>query len=152
MKKSTLDTIDRYSAIISFLISLTFILIVLPHPLYIGYALPLTITFILVFSFSMTCVAKNLIQNYRTARVRNHSIVSIQASMIGISAFHVCGTLACGYGAGLFLLSTIFPAVFLDFLAEYNVWIIMVSIGLQLGVLYKMKCRPHFRKLLHIIN
>ncbi len=152
MKDSTLDTLDRHSSKIAFSVSLAFILIVLPQPLYTGYALPLTISFIMVFSFSMTCVARNLIQNFRTARVRNRSIVSILASMVGISAFHVCGALACGYGAGLFFFSAIFPVAFLDFLMEYSAWIIMVSMGLQLGAMYQMKCRPHFRKILHIKN
>lgn len=150
MNPRILSFLEAHATRIVFFASLAVIYMLLPAPLFTGPALFLTALFMVIFSFSMTCVARNFLDNIRTARTRNHSIISILASMAGISAFHVCGALACSYGAGLFLLSSLFPAFFLKLLSEYSLVIIMFSIALQLGALYQMKCRPHLRKMLRI--
>lgn len=150
MNPRTLSFLETHSSRIVFLASLVVIYFLLPPILFYGPALFLTALFMVIFAFSMTCVARSFLDNIRTARTRNHSIISILASVAGLSAFHVCGALACGYGTGLFLLSSLFPAFFLEFLSGYSVLIIMISIGIQLGALYQMGCRPHFREMLRI--
>jgi hypothetical protein len=150
MDSRPLSFLEAHSAGIVFLSSLAVIYLLLPSPLFTWPALFLTALFMVIFSFSMTCVARNLLDNVRTARTRNHSLISVLASAAGIGAFHVCGALACGYGAGLFLLSSLFPAFFLELLSGYSLFIILLSIGLQLGALYQMRCRPHFRSILRI--
>ena len=158
MDPRTLSFLETHSGWIVFFVSLVVIYLLLPAPFFTGYTLFLTVLFMVIFSFSMTCVARNLLDNIRTVRSRtrnlthnrNRSIISMLYSVAGPSAFNTCGALACSYGVSLFLLSTFFPAFFLELLSEYSSLIITVFIVLQSGALYQMKRRPHLRKILHL--
>ena len=150
MNSRTLSFLEIHLTGIVFFASLVVIYLLLPAPFFAGYTLFLTVLFMAIFAFSMTCVARNLLDNFRIVRVRNHSIKSILSSMARLSDFNICGALACTYGVSLFLLSTLSPAFFLGLLSEYSPFMVMFFIALQSGALYQMKCRPSIRKILHI--
>jgi len=94
------------------------------------------------FSLSMMCLIRSIKDKVVLARTYKGSIVSIIATGLGLSAIQVCGVGApvCGVSVGIGILSVIFPNFFIDFLTDYSVAIIIISIALQITSLYYMKC------------
>ncbi len=125
-----------------FLLALFGSYFLIPHKVFYGLGYALAITFMLAFSLSVTCIIRNIKEKILLARTYKRSVVHIILIALGLSAFQVCGVGApvCGATVGLGVLSVIFPGVFIDFLGDYYLVVIIVSVLLQLVSLYFMGC------------
>ena len=125
-----------------FLLAMLASYFLIPHKVFYGFGYILAITFMLTFSLSVTCIVRNIKEKILLARTYKRSVAHIILIALGLSALQVCGVGApvCGATVGLGVLSVIFPGVFIDFLGDYHLVIIIVSILLQLVSLYFMAC------------
>ncbi len=114
----------------------------IPEKVFYGFGYVLAITFMIAFSLSVTCIIRNIKEKILLAKTYKRSVLHIILIALGLSAFQVCGIGApvCGATVGLGVLSVIFPGVFIDFLGDYHLLVIVVSILLQLVSLYYMGC------------
>lgn len=114
----------------------------IPNKVFYGYGYFLAGVFMLVFSFSITCIVRNIKEKIKLSHTYKTSIFSLFLGIVGISAFQVCGIGApvCGATIGLGVIFAIFPAFFIDFLTDYSYAIIILSIIMQLFALNFMKC------------
>ncbi|MCD6477663.1 MAG: hypothetical protein J7K87_01545 [Candidatus Aenigmarchaeota archaeon] len=96
----------------------------------------------IAMSLSLTCIIRNIKERVKLSKTYETSSISVIAAGIGLAALQVCGVGApvCGASVGLGILSAIFPGVFVNVLEFYAIWIIVISIALQLIALYEMNC------------
>jgi hypothetical protein len=125
-----------------FLLALFGSYFLIPHKVFYGFGYVLAIAFMLAFSLSVTCIIRNIKEKILLARTYKRSVAHIILIALGLSALQVCGVGApvCGATVGLGVLSIVFPGVFIDFLGDYHLAIIIFSILLQLVSLYFMGC------------
>ncbi len=102
----------------------------------------IAVAFMFSFSFSIACIVRNIKEKVVLARTYKTSVFSLVLSIIGFSAFQVCGLNAgmCTATVGMGVVSTIFPTFFVGFLSDYAFLIIWISVFFQLFALYIMKC------------
>lgn len=127
---------------IVFIIALVFGYLITPQSIQGGDLWFLTIVYILLFAFSVTCMARAIKEKVSTTLTKSSSVISFITSVIGLSALQVCGlgTPMCGASIGLSLLSTILPNFALQFLINHSLSIVLITMLLQLISLYSMKC------------
>lgn len=125
-----------------FLVSLFLSYFLLPPRVFVGANLYIAIIFMLVFSFSITCLVRNIKEKIVLARTYKTSIFSLILSILGFSAFQVCGVNAglCTASVGAGIIGAIFPGFLVIFLNNYGHFLIWLSIILQLIALYYMNC------------
>ncbi len=101
-----------------------------------------TITFIILFALTTTCLIRNIKERIILQHKAKASWITIIASAIGLSALQICGLggPVCGASIGLSILSFLLPNVALQFLTQYHIYLIFIAIFLQLLSLYFLKC------------
>ena len=82
---------SKYCKIV-FLLSLILSYFLVPKHLVGFWWNLIVIVFILVFSFNMTCMVRNIKERIKVARTTTHSVINLIASGLGIMALQVCGT------------------------------------------------------------
>jgi len=114
----------------------------LPDGVWGGVHKYIALAFMFTFSFSVACIVRNIKEKVVLARTYKTSVFSLIFSVLGFSAFQVCGINAgmCTATVGMGVVSTIFPSFFVHFLSDYGHLIIWFSVALQLIALYFMKC------------
>ncbi len=125
-----------------FTISLIISYFLIPNKVFHGIHNITAILFMIVFSLTITCMTYNIKERIKLARTYKNSILSIIATAIGLSALQVCGVGApvCTATIGAGILALIFPVTFVEFLSDYSILIISISILFQLIALYFMNC------------
>ena len=85
---------------------------------------------------------RNVKEKVILAKTYKSSLIGILATAIGLSALQVCGVGApvCGATIGAGFLSALFPGIFMRFLDNFAVYILIASILLQIISLYFMNC------------
>jgi len=124
--------------ILSFIISY----FLLPENIFVGIHKYIALAFMFTFSFSIACIVRNIKEKVVLAHTYKTSVVSLILSILGFSAFQVCGINAgmCTATVGMGVVSTIFPGFFVLFLEDYGHLIIWLSVIAQIIGLYFMKC------------
>ena len=132
---------SKYCKIV-FLLSLILSYFLVPKHLVGFWWNLIVIVFILVFSINMTCMVRNIKERIKVARTTTHSVINLIASGLGIMALQVCGTSGyfCSASILMGMFSSVLPNILLDFLKEYSLYIILVTILFQLISLRNMKC------------
>lgn len=107
------------------------------HSVYKFIAFP----FVLIFAFTMACMVRTIKERAKSA-LHKGSVISVISAIIGVSALHVCGISApvCGSSIGMGIISIIFPGFMFNFLREYSVPIVILTMFAQVISLYFMKC------------
>jgi len=103
----------------------------------------LAVLFILIFALSFTCLIRSVKDRInKNRKQKTGSIFGMLFGVIGLSALHTCtiGAPVCGASIGMAVVSAIFPTIALDFMSDYSITIVLVSIILQVIALYQMKC------------
>lgn len=123
---------------ILFLILGTFIT---PTKVFYNWYWLLAIIFILVFALTMTCLIRNIKDKIVSYKKTNSSLLSLFSIILGVSALHMCtiGAPVCG-AAGVGLLALILPTIAHSFISDFSIFIVLLSILLQLFALYNMGC------------
>ncbi len=129
-----------------FILALILSYFLIPNKVFHGFHNITAILFMIVFSLTITCITYNIKERVKLARTYKHSILSIIATAVGLSALQVCGVSApvCTATLGAGILASIFPVTFVELLSDYSILIISISILFQLLALYLMNC---FKKL-----
>ncbi len=130
-------------AIFAFSLAGSYFLI--PADVWAGEHRLLAFVFMLTFSISLTCIVRNIKERVKAAVAYQTSIISLIATILGLSAFQVCGLGApiCGASVGAGLLAVFFPGFMVNFITDYSLTIIWLSIAAQLIGLWFLKClRP----------
>lgn len=143
MKKPCLLSIFKsYYCKSVFIFSLIGSYFLIPEKVFYSYGYLLAGAFMVVFSFSVACIARNIKEKIKLSHTYKTSVFSLVLSILGISAFQVCGIGAhfCGVSVGFGIISIIFPGFFVDFLSDYSHAIIIFSILMQIAALYFMNC------------
>lgn len=132
---------SRYCRFV-FLLSLVLSFFLLPRGVFAGSHTYIAVIFMVVFSFSVTCLVRNIKEKIVLARTYKTSVFSLIMSILGFSAFQVCGINAgvCTATFGMGVVGAIFPSFFIGFLSEYGHLIIWFSVILQFVALYFMNC------------
>lgn len=112
-----------------------------PSKVFYSWYWILGLLFILVFAATMMCLTRNIKEKVVSARKTNSSILSLLGIIIGVSALHMCtiGAPVCG-AAGVGLLALILPTIAYKFMSQFSVYIVILSIILQLWALFSMRC------------
>ncbi len=114
-----------------------------PKKIFYGYYSIIAVIFILVFALNFTCLVRSIKDRIVEKKKQSSaSFWSFLIGVIGLSALQTCavGAPVCGASIGIAVLSSIFPAFAFDWLSEYALWIIIISILIQLVSLYQMNC------------
>jgi len=124
---------------------------VTPQHIFNGNFKYLGFIFILLFAILNYCVIKTIYRNYVYNRKNKSFKRGILASLLGISALQVCGlsAYACSTTVGFTILVTFLPHTFINFLQDFSVEIISVSIFIQALSILHLKCfdiKIKFRK------
>ncbi|PLX24669.1 hypothetical protein C0580_04465 [Candidatus Parcubacteria bacterium] len=119
----------------------------IPEKVFYGWFYFIAILFMISFSLVMTCLIRSIKDKVVENKQTKQKITGAIAALIGLSALQVCtvGAPVCGVSIGFSIVASIFPSVAFNFLEKYSVYIIVISILLQLYSLYKMAC---FHKML----
>jgi len=127
---------------IAFILSLIISYFLIPKTVFYGWYYLIAILFMMTFSLTMTCIIRNIREKIIANKQCKGSFLGLLASIIGISAFQVCtiGAPVCGISLGLGIVSFLFPNILLATMEKYAIFIIFISIGLQLLALCLMKC------------
>ena len=125
-----------------FLISLFVGYFLIPKDVLSGHFKFIALAFVIIFSLTMACVARTIKEKVKTSLSLHNSFLGILASVIGISALQVCGlgVPSCGASIGAGVLSIIFPGFVFNYLREYSVLILTLSVFFQLYSLFRMNC------------
>jgi len=119
-----------------FLLSLILAYFIVPHQVFAQYA-ALSFEFIIVFAYTMACIAYVAKENARLAK--GTGTLSVLASAMGLVALSACGAAACGtVGIGIF--SLVLPIAAMHFFVQYGVYVVAASMIAQLFSLWKMNC------------
>lgn len=114
-----------------------------PQKIFYGFYSLIGVFFIISFSLTFTCLVKSIKDQIIAQRKQKiKSIVGVISGLIGLSALHACtlGAPVCGVSIGMGIVAAIFPAVAFNFLNDYALWIIMISIIIQMFSLNQLKC------------
>ena len=132
---------SRY-CILVFILSMILSYFLIPQKVFYGIYIILALLFMISFSLTLTCIVRNVKEKIMVARTYETSIVGVIAAAIGLASLQVCGIGApiCGATIGMGILSSIFPAFFVNILSDYAHYFIGISIILQLVSLYFMNC------------
>ncbi len=133
---------SRY-CIIVFLLALLLSYFLIPRNVFYTWQdMILIFIFMLSSATLITCVIRDFKERIILTHTYKKSLLGIIITAIGLSALQVCGFGApiCGAAIGLSILSAILPHVFINFLTTYSIYIIGLSIILQLITLYYMRC------------
>lgn len=124
--------------VLSFIVSFY----LLPENVFDGVHKYIAIAFMFSFSFSLACIIRNIKERVVLAHTYKTSVVSLILSVLGFSAFQVCGINAgmCTATVGMGVVGTIFPGFFVGFLEDYGHLIIWLAVIFQLVGLYFMRC------------
>jgi len=116
--------------------------LLIPEKVFYGFGYVLAIIFMFAFSLSVTCIIRNIKEKVLLAKTYKHSVLHIILISLGLSALQVCGIGApvCGVTAGIGVMSLVLPGVLIDFVGDYHIAIIVVSVLLQIVSLYFMGC------------
>ena len=114
----------------------------IPKKVFHGWWSLIAILFMFFFSLVMTCIVRNIKEKILLAKTYKSSLVGILATAIGLSALQVCGVGApiCGATIGTGFLSVFLPGIFMKFLDDFAIYILIASIILQAISLYFMNC------------
>lgn len=125
-----------------FIISLAVVSAVIPKKIFYSYFIIIGILFIIASSLLITCFVRNIKDKAVIARKHKGSLLGIFFSIIGLVAMNTCtvGAPVCGTSATLGLVAVLFPGVSLGLLEQYSILIILISLAVQILVLYYMKC------------
>lgn len=115
---------------------------IVPDAVFVGQYRLLVLFFMLTFSLVATCIVRNIKEKILIAHHVKTTFVGLFFYILGISALQVCGMSAamCTASVGAGLVSVIFPGVMFNYLIEYSVYVVYLSITSQLLVLYYLKC------------
>lgn len=118
--------------------------LLIPRQVFIAGFWWLAIPFIILFALVTTCTIKNLKVSL-TSKVSKRGFF---ASVLGFSALQVCGlsAYACSTALGFTILAGILPHTILNLFQEYSIFIILVSIIIQIYALYQLKCFNFLKK------
>ena len=134
------EVIESHYCKLTFIVAFILSYFLIPHNLQPEFFY-LSIIFMSVFALVVMCVVRNIKEQILVARTKKSSLITLLISLIGISAFQVCGAgFVCGAGIGMAILAMILPSTMLSLLNEYAFLIIVFSILFQLAALYFMKC------------
>lgn len=127
---------------ITFLLSFVGSYFLIPRHLFFSKYLILTILFMLSFSVLVTCSVRNIKEKILVAKTATTSIWGLVASALGLTALQVCGLGGAFCGGSIFfgLLTTIIPGFAVNFLTDYSVPLLIVSIFLQILAGWQMGC------------
>lgn len=127
---------------IVFLISFGLSYFLIPQRVFTGFYLYLAILYMSLFGLIMACIVRLLKERILLARKTQKSFLGILFSALGLISLQVCGIGApvCGFSLGQTILFTIFPKVFVHFLTQYALPILLFSIIMQLYFLFSLKC------------
>lgn len=115
---------------------------IIPKKVFYGWFYIVAIIFMVTFSMVMTCLIRSIKDKVLENRQTKQKITGALAALIGLSALQVCtiGAPVCGVSIGASLVASIFPSVAFNFLESYSIYIIVLSILLQIYSLYQMRC------------
>jgi hypothetical protein len=132
-----------------FVISLILGYFSVPHHIYSSDYVLLTIPFIFLFAFTITCIVKSIKERVVASKKEGSSLLAILANVIGISTLQVCGlgVPSCGASIGVGIVTSIFPDILVNYFQEYAVWILIFSILIQIYSLYSLNCIFQKKKL-----
>lgn len=142
MKKiNLLKILESRYCILVFLISLIVSILVIPKKVFYKWYFVLAIAFVLTFALTITCIVRNIKEKIKVRKQTSKSIIALIFSIIGFSALQVCtiGAPVCG-AAGLGLFAIIIPKFAFHFFNEYSVWIIIITIVLEIISMNSMSC------------
>lgn len=125
--------------------TITFIaeLLILPRHIFTGYLLYLGVIFALLFALNITCFIRAMRERVRIARANGAGLISIIATVLGISALQVCGVGGahiCGAALGAGLITALLPAGAVGLFTDYAVYLVIGAIIAQCYSLYLMRC------------
>ncbi|RJQ34382.1 hypothetical protein C4566_02215 [Candidatus Parcubacteria bacterium] len=132
---------SNYCKII-FLLILAISYFLIPQKVFYGWFFILAIIFMVAFSLVMTCLIRSIKDKVVENRKTKQKITGAIAALIGLSALQVCtvGAPVCGVSIGFSIVASIFPSLAFNFLEQYSIYIVIVSIIFQFYSLYKMGC------------
>ena len=125
-----------------FVISLILGYLSVPHHIYSSEYVFLTIPFIILFAFTITCIVRSIKEKIVASKKKSSSILAILANVIGLSTLQVCGlgVPSCGASIGIGIVTAIFPELLLTSLQDYAILILIFSILIQIYSLYSLNC------------
>lgn len=143
MKRPFLVDIFRshYCKIV-FVIFAFLVLMFTPRKIFYSYYIILGVAFVLVTSLTATCFVRNVKERILSAKASGASVVGIISVVFGFGALQACtiGAPVCGVSLGAGIAALVFPGVAFGFAEKYGIWIVIVSIVIQVVALYYMKC------------
>ncbi|NCF75530.1 MAG: hypothetical protein GWO87_03535 [Xanthomonadaceae bacterium] len=114
----------------------------IPKKIFDGTWYLIGILYIIIFAVVSACIVKVVKEKAMTMKNTGASIVAIIFAALGIGAMQVCGVGApiCGATVGVGLFSLFFPNLSIPFLDDHALFLIILSIAIQIAALYFLNC------------
>ena len=113
-----------------------------PKSSFFGWLGLFAVVFIGLFALTLTCLIRNIKERIKLVKSYQNSILGIIASSLGIIALQVCGSngLFCGVGLFSSIFSSLIPHFLFSFFENYGIFVLILSILIQIYSLQKMSC------------
>lgn len=131
-----------YYCIFVFLISLVGVYFLVPSKIFYGYYTWFGIAFILISALTLTCLVRIIKERVISAKSSGASFLGLLSIIFGFGALQACtiGAPICGATIGGGIISLIFPGFVFGFMEKYSIWIVIISIVIQIFAIYFMNC------------
>jgi hypothetical protein len=118
--------------------------ILVPKQVFLSGFWWLAIPFIVSFALVTTCTIRNLRLRFQNGGGKK----GLLASFFGFGALQVCGlsAYACSTALGFSILASILPHSILVIFQQYSVFIILISIVVQIYALFQLDCVKLLKK------
>lgn len=125
-----------------FIFSLILVSSLIPKRIFYSYYTILGVAFIIITALTLTCFIRNIKEKALSARNNGASTISIITIILGFGTLQTCaiGSPFCGASIGAGFFAIFFPGTALNLMGEYSLWIIIISIIIQILSLHFMKC------------
>ncbi len=142
MKTGLFGVLESNYCKLVFIISLVITSFIVPKRVFHSYYTIIGILFILITAILMTCFIRGMKEKVNSAKANGASFIGILGIIFGFGALQACtiGAPVCGASIGGGILALLFPGFALGLLEKYSIWIIIISIFIQILALYFMRC------------
>lgn len=124
------------------LISILIVSFIIPKKIFYGYYTILGVLFVLTTSLLITCFIRNIKEKVKSAKAHGASLGGIIGILFGFGALHACtiGAPICGASIGGGIIALIFPSFAFNLFEKHSIFIILISLIIQLIALYFIGC------------
>jgi hypothetical protein len=132
---------SKYCALV-FISGLILGFLIVPKKIFNGFYVILGVIYIILFALVLMCIVRTIKERIYNVKQTGVTTISLVASALGLGALQACsiGAPVCGATIGVGIASIFFPQSAFIILEDYAIYVVILSLILQLIAIYYMGC------------